>query len=556
MANGVGKGLSEVTEDGFTFTVQSEVANQVDLLATAYQAGNTATSSGGSVNLVFHHLLSRVGFKVQSTTSKAVKITSLTFTGDMPTQGTLDFDAAVGNGAIPELQPTAVGTPTYNCITGTTAAVTSGRVPGTEYLMIMPHIAGAEYDNINTDELKGSDHKVNVTYTIGDSTQERESTVTLPIGFEFIAGKAYEIVLKISTSSLSFDVQEEDWNTNNGNNAEINPNEPPVPEEDEEDEEEPLVTVASIEYSYATLSVSNLYATSARFNLFAKTNDYKDYGEVPAIEFSGITMGGVDVDDKEIGFAIRKKVNSPSSWTICHTIPSAIKDRNYIFVYDNLEANTVYECCIYTNSRTFTINYKSAFLIGQYPDSVTYDPWNPVYQTSQIITFITPSEIIYPSFVIDDVNSTDIVKESDDQFQVSLRGKYTLGTIDGDPIKIKEYGFCWKIGAEEPTLMDEKKAWTVASGATSASYDLSHTIQNLRPNTTYSYCAYVIAAEDRTAYETSPSIAQEKVTITHEDEIIYSPVYTFTTGAIVNNNDNTDGSWGSSDGDTEFKPKR
>ena len=227
----------------------------------------------------------------------------------------------------------------------------------------------------------------------------------------------------------------------------------------------------------------------------------------------------------------------------------------YIYVKENLRSNTTYECCIYTTSREFEVEWYSESR-GWARDYEYTTDWQPKYNESKIITFLTPSEIIYPSFVIDDVNSTDIVKESDNQFQASLRGKYTLGTIDGDPIKIKEYGFCWKIGAEEPTLMDEKEAWTVASGATSASYDLSHTIENLRPNTTYSYCAYVIAAEDRTAYETSPSIVQEKVTITREDEVIYSPVYTFTTGAIVNDSENTGDSWEGADVDTEFKPKR
>ena len=542
-ANGVGKGLSEITKDGFTFTVNENVANQVDLLATRYYAGNTYdnTTNGttkGQLSLQFHHLLSRVGFKVQSTTSKKVTITALTFTGKMPTQGTLDFDAANEASSIPALQTTSTGTPTYNCLTGTAAAATSGRVPGTEYLMIMPHIAGAEYEG-NTDNLKGSDHKVNVTYTIEGSDQVRESTVTLPIGFEFAAGKAYEIVLKISTSSLSFDVQEQDWNTTD-NNADINPNDPPIPEEDEEEETPEVYTETSISASNLEFSIVEITNNSAVVQLKVLSNEYEDV----TYNTSHLTTGTADMGD----LAIAYRQQGSGQWNMLSPIESAPKGSTYEFTL-NLTHSTIYECCVYIEKRTFT--YKdNNFLLGGQTATQTSEVkgYGQIAQNGErkYLTFSTKSPIIYPVFTIDDVDNANIVQDSNNQFSATINGSYTLGSIDGDPIKIKEYGFCWVMGSGEPNPMDDKKAWTVAPDANTTSYNLQHTISGLKPNTTYNYRAYVIMTEDVEVYECSEAgqIIPSYSKVFSEDEIVYSPMLTFKTGAIVDNDNETGDDWG------------
>ena len=541
-ANGVGKGLSNVTKDGFTFTVNDNVANQVDLLATAYQAGKTVTSEGGKVTLKFHHLLSRVGFKVQSTTSKKVTITALTFTGEMPTQGTLDFDVArnqsATDNAIPELQPTATATPVYNCMTGTSAAATSGRVPGTEYLMIMPHVAGAEYEG-NTDNLKGSDHKVNVTYTIEGSDQVRESTVTLPIGFEFAAGKAYEIVLKISTSSLSFDVQEEDWNTT-GNNADINPNEPPVPEEDEEEETPEIYTETSISASNLEFSVAEITYNSALVHLKILSNQYEDV----SYKTSHVTSDVADVGN--LAIAYRQK--GTSNWTKLSAIESATKGTTYEFTL-NLTHSTAYECCVYIKNRTVTVS-DGSWLVGN--QNVSYGNFDEGYGQKgtngerRYLTIATKSPIVYPIFTIDDVDKANVVKDSNNQFSVSINGSYTLGSIGSDPIRIKEYGFCWVTGSKQPSPMDDKKAWTVSPDASTTGYNLQYTIPSLKPNTTYNYCAYVIMTEDVEIYECTEAgqIIPALSKLFSKDEIVYSTILTFKTGAIVDDSNDTGDDWG------------
>ena len=537
-ANGVGKGLSGVSENGFTFTVSETVSDQVDLLATAYQAGNTL-ARGSSVNLKFHHLLSRVGFKVQSTTSKEVTITALKFTGDMPTQGTLDFDAAINRSAtdkaIPELQPTVIGTPTYVCLKDTDAApATSGRVPGTEYLMIMPHIVGAEYDNINTDELKGSDHHIDVTYVIeGSEDKPRTSRVTLPIGFEFEAGKAYEIVLKISTSSLTFDVQEEDWNT--GGNANINPNDPPAPEEEEEEEEPVENPETQVSYEGLTVTLGDLTYDVATFYLNVNSANYTDEGELETYTSS------VYINDKRVGISYRKKDSATWTIKILDDSQDAVNGSEYA-VRTPLEPSTEYECCSY--SVVYGSYDAKKNWLGQYTGEVTYS--NATEKRSEILTFTTLSSVTYPSFTTNDIRDNDITTESDNQFSVNIRSKYDLGHIDGAKIKIKEYGLCWIMGTGKATIMDDKMTWKVATNANEISYDIQHTIPNLKPNTTYSFCAYAIMEEDRVAYIRNESghIIPSLTKIFTADQIIYSSVQTFTTKSIIDDNDNNGGNWG------------
>ena len=487
-ANGVGKGLSEITEDGFTFTVDNNVANQVDLLATRYYAGNTYdnTTNGttkGQLSLQFHHLLSRVGFKVQSTTSKKVTITALTFTGKMPTQGTLDFDAANEASSIPALQITSTGTPTYNCLTGTAAAATSGRVPGTEYLMIMPHIAGAEYEG-NTDNLKGSDHKVNVTYTIEGSDQVRESTVTLPIGFEFAAGKAYEIVLKISTSSLSFDVQEQDWNTTD-NNADINPNDPPQSEE--EPEEQP--------HSNMVVSQASVNGTTATIVL----NVLQDYTHNDRYKEVGIAY-------KEDGSASWQRISAETN----------VAGR-YEFQIENLKYGTSYIYCAYTAHR------------GSSWGSWTYD-----YITAGQKYFTTPHQINLPSVTLQDIDESTLTQNS-----VTVNAIYSGGTVGSTAIGIEEYGFCWVMGLNTPSVTNSKIS---VSGSPASKF--TKTISDLKANTQYSYCAYINT--------TATTLGNTSVDRT----IVYSPIQTFTTKSVVNDDDDTGGDWETGDEDIDFENKQ
>ena len=236
--------LNPKNSTGFTFNVPSDIDQQVDLLATAYQEdlklGKTGVASDGKVILNFYHLLSRVGFKVQTTTNKDVTINALSLSGKMATSGSLSFTSAKG-AAIPSIvtSSTKENNVTYSYLTGTetdpaTTEVISGanttakrivrnitnaqnQTVASEYMMIMPQTVAAQ-----------GDVTINITYTIGTSPKSKSAKVELPAGFVFAPGKAYEFILNISTSSIKFTVTEDDWD----NPTEDDKSYPLIPEDE------------------------------------------------------------------------------------------------------------------------------------------------------------------------------------------------------------------------------------------------------------------------------------------------------------------------------------
>ena len=234
--------LSSKSSAGFTFTVPSDIDQQVDLLATAYQEdlklGKTGVASDGKVTLNFHHLLSRVGFKVQTTTNKSVTINALSLGGKMVTSGSLSFTSAKGT-EIPAIVPSTTkdNNVTYTYLSESPAATTE-KISGanttakrivrnitnaqnqkvaSEYMMIMPQSVAAQ-----------GDITIYVTYSIGESTKTKSAKVELPAGFVFAPSTAYEFILNISTSAIKFTVTEDDW----GNPTEDDKSYPLIPEDE------------------------------------------------------------------------------------------------------------------------------------------------------------------------------------------------------------------------------------------------------------------------------------------------------------------------------------
>lgn len=203
--NAVDNGLT-ANSSGLTFTVPREMSNQVDLLATAYQENlkiADTQNGSGNVSLQFHHLLSRVGFSVQTTTSTKITINSLTLTGKMYETATLDFDAAK-NDETPVLVESGDKTTVPYVYTSSpievTGATSAKPIKANDYMMILPHIVR-----------QGDDHIIEVSYKIGDNVSVKTAKVELQPDFEFKAGKAYEFILKISTSTIKFEVTEQTW---------------------------------------------------------------------------------------------------------------------------------------------------------------------------------------------------------------------------------------------------------------------------------------------------------------------------------------------------------
>ena len=219
--------LTDETNTSFTFTVPADVKNQVDLLATALQKDLTLNNtSSGSVSLHFKHLLSRVGFKVKATqeNSRDIKVSSLTFSGTMPVSGSLNLLAAEGT-ATPKLSVSKTETMTTYDFLSDPQEFDSKTDPvqvvddenGT-YMMIMPHKVTRTYD-----------HKITVNYQVDGMKNPKTAVVDLPSGFEFKPNTAYEFILSIATSAISFSVVESDW-TNDTNVSENYPLEPVLPD--------------------------------------------------------------------------------------------------------------------------------------------------------------------------------------------------------------------------------------------------------------------------------------------------------------------------------------
>lgn len=200
---------NNIKED-LKFTVKEDVDDQVDFLATAYQEGcSLNTNTDGNVTLQFQHLLSRIGFKVETTTDASVTIKNLSFSGRMFSQGTLNLTLAKGSD-VPELVGTAKKDQTYKFLEDASVEISGAKSSakrvsrgGSDFLMILPHTVA-----------QGDYHVINVEYKVGNG-KFREAFVELEPGFDFKQGKAYEFILKISTSAIKFVIDETPWNDPN-----------------------------------------------------------------------------------------------------------------------------------------------------------------------------------------------------------------------------------------------------------------------------------------------------------------------------------------------------
>lgn len=207
----------------FDFTVKDVVANQVDLLVTPL---TFVTEKGETtqVPLRFYHLLSRVGFKVQSSgnSSTPIIISSIILNGQFAKRGHVDMKLATAtpntstsaesnivlkDNIRPSITPITTGTSPYqtkyvlldenntfettasNCFTNAQQITPNS---GGSYMMIMPGIQ--------------EDASVEITYQLGDSG-ERSATIDLDALNDieyFQAGYAYEFIIKLSTSAIEF----------------------------------------------------------------------------------------------------------------------------------------------------------------------------------------------------------------------------------------------------------------------------------------------------------------------------------------------------------------
>lgn len=220
---------SDKTE--FVFTVKDNVADQVDLLVTPFTLVEENPNGDTKVPLRFYHLLSRVGFKVQSMstsgTNSTIKISSVQLTGTFPTTGNVDLKECTSYddvlGSTPGNDFTQTGKPVISPISTPTKSsyelltsvfeisvnecknipvqIHNSSEPTNCYMMIMPGIR--------------DDAAIKITYQIDNLTPKTEeiklSDLQTDINY-FEAGYAYEFLFKISTDAIRFSAEiPTDW---------------------------------------------------------------------------------------------------------------------------------------------------------------------------------------------------------------------------------------------------------------------------------------------------------------------------------------------------------
>lgn len=220
-----------------SFTVEDEVASQTDLIVAPYQNNKilNANSSNTTVPLNFKHVLSRVGFKLVANQDNNVEIIvkSVELKGSFAKTGTVDLTNAdpaitadaVTTGLTYSLFPSsgsncfvhnASTTPASIFVNATYAVSTDVNKPSEDYvtatkistettltaneasryMMLMPTATAGTYEIL-------------VEYQLNDAAPET-AKVELT-NWSFAKGKAYEFVLKVSTSAVGFYVEVADW---------------------------------------------------------------------------------------------------------------------------------------------------------------------------------------------------------------------------------------------------------------------------------------------------------------------------------------------------------
>ena len=262
---------NEATKTGksytnFTYTVPDAVKDQKDLLVTPFlpNQGLSENVNAASVNLNFKHLLTRVGFQVVANQDGKVEIDiqEVTLHGKFPKKGKVDLtgkaviEPVTAEGSefaesytlfptdnhfvtLSSTVPTDIfenkivttetttnedGTPGESVTTTTDSNDKSNR-----YMMIMPseqpkydedgdgiyEKGAADIDNDGTvseeeitKALPGA--YIEVKYQLTDADPQT-ARVALD-GWNFAAGKSYNFIFKVSTSSIEFTVEVESWN--------------------------------------------------------------------------------------------------------------------------------------------------------------------------------------------------------------------------------------------------------------------------------------------------------------------------------------------------------
>ena len=275
----------------FTYTVPTLVSDQEDLIVSNPQLEKTKDNTGSAINLPFYHLLSKVGFSLQTNDDPEgvnVTIKKIELKGDFYSNGSVDLTKTmnVGTAEKPDFRPfidvpetqaadvesyslfgmmktnsqtntqvfidyNAEAADSYDCFVISAAdAMDVTPIAATHTLTVTANPTDDVPVYSQSTSLKANATPLNrymmiipctpgstttpasirVTYEItGDI--ERTAEAQLAGDFTFDAGKGYEFVLKVSTLRVDFSVKVDDYT--NGTVEDSYTLTPVIPEEEE-----------------------------------------------------------------------------------------------------------------------------------------------------------------------------------------------------------------------------------------------------------------------------------------------------------------------------------
>ena len=236
----------------FTYTVSDLVSDQEDLIVA--DSLERASLNGTAVNLQFQHLLSKVGFSLQTNQQNDVVVTikKVELKGNFFKTGTVNmlkkgddlkvattgeatstsyslFGELGTDNSIKSYNPDATESADYLCFQGASVGPNTSTPIYASHSLTTTVAEGVKTETITANASADANNRymmlipctpgttaskatIDVIYQLTDA-EEQKAKVELPESFVFEKGKGYEFVLKVSTMAVSFQVEVIDWAT-------------------------------------------------------------------------------------------------------------------------------------------------------------------------------------------------------------------------------------------------------------------------------------------------------------------------------------------------------
>lgn len=204
-----------VADPTVTYTVDVDLAKQIDLLYAQAIDKVKPTTDGGKIDMTFKHALSRLTVKASAAADQAFefRVKDIAIAGNFVTTDV--FNLAAGTWAADGAQATTATTYSFYSVADNETALTTTATDyagSDNYLMMIP-----------TTFTETAAATLTVQYTtFYEGTESTVNTVEVPVTTDFEQGKAYSINLVFSkdTDAIEFNVTVEPWDETPGSQDE------------------------------------------------------------------------------------------------------------------------------------------------------------------------------------------------------------------------------------------------------------------------------------------------------------------------------------------------